>query len=60
MLKRGKRSRRTIPDVWQYSHLPFYRRRARRCVQLAQLRRMLETDRTDQNDDGCIVNHDRH
>src|SRR6266705_88700 len=33
MLKRGERSRDKIPDVRQYSHLPFYRRRARHCVE---------------------------
>ena len=35
MLKRGERSRDRIPDVRRYSHLPFYWRRARHCVELA-------------------------
>ena len=35
MLKRGERSRNTIPDIRRSPHLPFYRRRARHCVELA-------------------------
>ena len=43
-----------------FSNIPtflFYRRCARRCIQLAQPRWMLETD---QHDNGCIADHDPH